>query len=401
MKFVALSILLAITAPVFCDSTTKPASSTQPASNTIAAVRKIQIVGDPVKQFKNYVDHTASDLGLQVLGSSDFTEGNRLLRFTADGEYVTLQVSLEEDSARRLFSPAGANPLRHAAAEFLDGIIERVQQEMQQDFDDRQGRQLNARREEVRSIREARDAAAAKLDAYRMELRKETGRLDVTPANLREAMSKLQDEHQQLELDLRGKEARAAAIADTIAQLTKEASAKNNGDDVLAELQQVVEAREKQLDLMKKNAAAGVNTPVEVQQVAAQAAEARAKVAERKRDALAAAGGEALTSLNRELRMLSIDRAEQEARFKLVSQQLDSIGNVTDTIDKYEQMLNTYPKLVDRDQEAQQSFSSIQMKLDQAQRPTLKVTYSRDWKASDLTRPSSDPEDSAHPATKE
>ena len=91
---------------------------------------------------------------------------------------------------------------------------------------------------------------------------------------------------------------------------------------------------------------------LEVQQVAAETAEARAKVAEHKRDALAAAGGEALGVMNRELRMLSIDCAEQEMRFKLVSEQLAEIGNASELIDKYEQTLGAYPKLVDRDDEA-------------------------------------------------
>ena len=166
---------------------------------------------------------------------------------------------------------------------------------------------------------------------------------------------------------------------------------------MLAELQKVVDAREKQLDLTKKSYAAGQNTSAEVQQVAAQAAEARAKVAERKRDALTSAGGEALGALNRELRMLSIDRAEQEARYKLVSDQLDRIGNVSDLIDRYEQAQSSYPKIADRDQEAQASFTQIQMQLNQSVKPSLKVTYSRDWTESELRIPASD----AKPAAKQ
>jgi hypothetical protein len=386
MKSVLLTLLIAIASPAFCDPTTNPAASTQPISTTIAAIRKLQVMGDPPKSFGNYVQHIASDLGLQILGSASSTTGNEVLHFKEDGNYITLEIDLSNTG------PFPHDELRPAAAEFLDGIIDRVQKEMQADFKDRRDRQLSAREIEVQEIRRQRDESSQRLDDYRAMLRKQTGRLDVTPANLREAMSKLQDEHQQLELDLRGKEARAAALADAIAELTKEANAKNNSDDVLAELQQVVEAREKQLELMKKNYASGLNSSVEVQQVAAQAAEARAKVAERKRDAIAAAGGEALSALNRELRMLSIDRAEQEARFKLVSQQLENIGSVTDTIDKYEQLLATYPKLVDRDQEAQQSFSQIESRLDQAVKPTLKLTYSRNWTQAEMSKEESKPQ---------
>ncbi len=379
MKFVALLLVLAFSAPAFSAPPTTPATA---PSNTVSAMRKIELVGDPVKQFSAYVKHIASDLGMQILGEPTADGGMNLLSFTQDGNYITLAVNVQHNQIEN----SDENRAKPAAAEFLDGIIARVQQEMQQDFDDRRGRQLNMRADEAARIRQQQDEASRKLDEYRSTLRKETGRLDVTPANLREALSKLQDENQQLELDLRGKEARASAIAIAISELTKEAAAKTNSDDVLTELQQVVEAREKQLDLMKKNVAAGLNTPVELQQVAAQTAEARAKVAERKRDALAAAGGETLTALNRELRMLSIDRAEQEARFKLVSDQLARIARVADTIDKYEQALEVYPKLVDRAQEADTGMREIEARVSQSIRPELKVTYSRNWTEAEMSK---------------
>jgi hypothetical protein len=352
-------------------------------------MRKVQVVGDPPRPFETYVKHISSDLGMQILGAQDADSGYQLLKTSQDGNYITLEVSLGAD-----WKPA-------AAKEFLDGVIQRVQAEMQQDYDERRGRQLNLRAEQVQRLREDRDQAARRLEDYRGELRKKTGRLDITPKNLRDAMSKLQDENQQLELDLRGKEARAAALAKAIADLTKESEATNKGDDVLAELQQVVESREKQLELLNKNFAAGLNTSAEVQQVAAQTAEARAKVAERKRDAIASAGGEALSALNRELRMLAIDRAEQEARYKLVSDQLDRIGNVSELIDKYDQALASYPKIADRDQEAQASFTQTEMQLNQSVKPSLKVTYSRDWTEKELRIPESDAKDGAHSATKQ
>jgi hypothetical protein len=388
MKVVLLTFLMALASHALAQAT-KPAATTQPASDTLISVRTVQVSGDPVKPLENYFPHIASDLGMQLLGANVPEAGGQVLQSTQDGKFYTFRVTLDK---------SGWKPV---AKEFSDTLIQRAQQEMQKDYDDRRGREMQLRQAEVARIHSQRVKADAEIEDLRAKLHKTTGRLDVTPKNLREAMTKLQDERQQLELDLRGKEARGDAIAKAIADLTKEAEAKNKGDEVLAELQQVVEAREKQLEMMKKNFASGLNTSVEVQQVAAQAAEARAKVAERKRDALAAAGGDALASLNRELRMLSIDRAEQEARFMLVSRQLDQIGGEVDTIDRYDQLLSSLPKLVERDDESQANFKEIVARLDMSTRPALNVTLSRDFTRSDLYGPASHPKDGAHPATQE
>jgi hypothetical protein len=388
MRFVLFTLLMALASPALAQ-TTKPAATTQPASDTLISVRTVQVSGDPVKSLENYFPHIASDLGMQLLGANVPEAGNQVLQSAQDGKFYTLRVTLDK---------TGWKPV---AKEFIDTLIERAQQEMQQDYDNRRGREMDMRQAEVARIHSQRVQAEQEIEDLRTKLHQTTGRLDVTPKNLREAMTKLQDERQQLELDLRGKDARGDAIAKAIAELTAQAEAKNKGDEVLAELRQVVEAREKQLEMMKKNFASGLNTSVEVQQVAAQAAEARAKVAERKRDALAAAGGDALASLNRELRMLAIDRAEQEARFKLVSQRLDQIGGEVDTIDRYDQLLSSFPKLVERDDESQANFREIVARLDMAMRPALNVTLSRDFTTSDLYRPASNTKHSAHPATQQ
>ena len=69
MRFVTFSLLLALVTPALAEPATNPAAATQPVSDTLAAVRKVQITGDPVKQFPDYIEHIASDVGLQVLGT--------------------------------------------------------------------------------------------------------------------------------------------------------------------------------------------------------------------------------------------------------------------------------------------------------------------------------------------
>jgi hypothetical protein len=84
--------------------------------------------------------------------------------------------------------------------------------------------------------------------------------------------------------------------------------------------------------------------------------------------------------------MLAVDRAEQEARLAMVSDQLEKIGGVSDLIDKYEEALSTYPKLVEQDQDAQSSIAQIRARLDQSTKPSLRVTYSRNWTESELKK---------------
>jgi hypothetical protein len=387
MRFLFFTLLIMLATPALAQAT-ETAATTQPLSNTLVAIRKVQVTGDPVKSVDNYITHIASDLSMQILEAANTDLWRNALHTSHDGNYYTFEVKLD----------AGFRP---AAKEFVDTLIARAQQEMQQDFEERRTSQTNFRESQVARLHDERVKTQSMIEAMRQQLHETTGRLDVTPNNLRVAMTKLQDERQQLELDLRGKQARGEAIANAIAELTKEAEAKNKSDDVLVELQKVVDAREKQLDLMKKNFASGLNTSVEVEQVAAQAAEARAKVAERKRDAQASAGGEALAALNRELRMLSIDRAEQEARFKLVSQQLEQIGGEVNAIDKYDQLLASFPKLAERDDESQSNYKEILARLEQSVRPGLKITYARDWTEKELRIPTTDPTAPAHPATKD
>jgi hypothetical protein len=382
MKFPLALSMLFMSVPLWAQT----APTTQP-SNTESAMRKIEVTGN-VSSIDSYLNAAATEVGMRVVGNAIMpnTEGYNwaTIRRSPDGSTIVLNANLEG--------------MRPVAREFLDSVVDYLQRTMEADWQQARDRRVK----EATAIRDLRqreqEDVQQKMDTLRLTLRTNTGRVDVTPQALRDAMGHLQDELQKTELDLRGKEARAAALAKSIAELSVQMEASTKQDDVLSELQMVVDAREKQLELTKKNAAAGVSTPLDVQQAAALAAEARAKVAERKRDALASAGGDTLQAMNRELRMLSIDRAEQSARLDLLTSELKHIGDSSNTIDRYEQTLKIYPEVNERALAANRSLEETLAHEDQSIRPEVHVIASEDHPVG-KTKASSNSEDSTHPAT--
>ena len=87
---------------------------------------------------------------------------------------------------------------------------------------------------------------------------------------------------------------------------------------------------------MKQLSGQGQATAAAVSDAVGQAAEARAKLLERQRDAALDAGGDVVAALNRELSTLSVDLRELTARLEFVQARLPGLRDATDLLDTWD-----------------------------------------------------------------
>lgn len=170
------------------------------------------------------------------------------------------------------------------------------------------------------------------LESIETQLRKTTGAVDVSPASLRERMDSLQTQKESATIELAAKLARSDALAEQIAKLSSQIQSKIESDPIAAELSKVVDACQKELDREQK-APAGYSASA-VDQAAASLAQAKAKLLERQEAAANAAGGDVVSSWNRELMTLAVDIAELKARSHALDDRLTRYANADKSLNE-------------------------------------------------------------------
>ena len=213
----------------------------------------------------------------------------------------------------------------------------------------------------VELAREEYDKANVATTQIRQSIREKTGRIDVERTSLERVANKLDQDLQTLELEQAGSHARIEAIEEAIAQQSKRVEKASVSDEVIAELQKVADARERQLKMVENERKTGAAPDAALQEAIAALAEARAKVAERRQVVFAGNGGDALTSLNRELMSLSISDRERRAKIFFLEAQLAKITpelSATRELEFQENMLGQ--AMVDLRRE-QQNLRQLQM----------------------------------------
>lgn len=176
-------------------------------------------------------------------------------------------------------------------------------------------------------------AAAADLERKLHEL---TQRAETSRASLSKAASHLDEEAEALALEQAGADARQKALEAVIAQQAKRAEAAVQDDPVAAELQKVVDARAAQAKRTEQLQATGAVPNTEVDAVTAALAEARARLAERRQQTAAAAGGAALADWNHELLNLSVANAERHAKLKFLEERRQGLPEALQLADELE-----------------------------------------------------------------
>jgi hypothetical protein len=148
----------------------------------------------------------------------------------------------------------------------------------------------------------------------------------------------MDEEVEALALDQAGADARQKALEAAIAQQAKRAEAAVQDDAVATELQNVVDARTTQLKRTQQLHATGNTTDTSVDGAMAAVAEARARLAERRQQTAATAGGAALADWNRELLNLSVANAERHAKLKFLEERRQGLAEalpMANELDRY------------------------------------------------------------------
>ena len=168
----------------------------------------------------------------------------------------------------------------------------------------------------------------------RQQIRQQTGRAQASSDAIREDLAHLEEQRQELQLDMEAKAARMAALSENIAKLSAQVEQKVKDDAVAAELNKIVDARDKQVQRIQSQVKSGLATDAELSDAIAKLAEARARVLERHAEAAERAGADTVSDWNRELMSLSVDAAEIRARLESLSARLQKMQGVTDQLDE-------------------------------------------------------------------
>ena len=205
------------------------------------------------------------------------------------------------------------------------------------------------------------------------ELRDKTGRIDVAPDSLRRAAARLETELESLQLDAAGGEARTRALEKTIADVAARGQDAAKRDEVAAEYEKVAAAREKALKNAEAMAAAATISQQELENARATLAEAKARLAERRINAVAAAGGGALSEWNRELLNLSLDAQERRARMAFLRESLDRIRQGLPMLDQMQEVEEALPAARRSVAEARRAMDELEREISNAPVPGKKV----------------------------
>jgi hypothetical protein len=131
----------------------------------------------------------------------------------------------------------------------------------------------------------------------------------------------------QIQLDRVGLDARRTAIDERTDYLRESAKAETEADPVISELRKIVDIREQQLARANQLAdGAGTVTRAEVQQVAAELAQARIELLRAQRAASDNASGAILQELNNELSKLFVQDAELKARGRALEETVEELS---------------------------------------------------------------------------
>ena len=322
MKRLAASLIaLALSSITFA----APPATTQ--SGTRYAARQVQVDGENVGLSSSDVDDfahkRAAELGAEILHVEQDDLRWLETNFIVSQGAVKLQVIVKlPDPQTPPVARELADRLSRDVGEFIKAGA------------------LHSRDQELRPLSDARDEAAKRLqdaqnrvEQLRKQIREVAHRADVSVKNINEAVTRLEEERQKLELDQMGKAARRSALEKEIAEQTAKIQQKAAADPIGEELKTVVKARMQHADQLQKLHDSGQASMTEVSDAMAAAAEARAKLLERQRDAATEAGGDAIANLNHELLNLTVDLRELDARLEYVKQRLPGLLDAIDRVD--------------------------------------------------------------------
>lgn len=328
--FTILWLIALISSFAFASPATAPATHSSPI---VEAERLIQISGDP-KSVQSALEAIQTITGGRD-GNGRFNDPplrELLFELGVEGNEVQLNVNFNQHQINLSVarSPDSAASLDAAKA------ADRISDLLKNRFADQAAGSLQQAQTYQQQIDHLKELEAQRHDQQAL-LRQLTGDAEISPAVIRPRIDALQAQRETDAIDLAAKQARSDALADQISKFSSQIQDKIKNDPIAAELQKASDALDKESEFRKVQHDKGVVTDGEVNAAVAAAAEAKAKLLERQEAAATAAGGDMVTTWNRELMTLSIDLAELRARIKALDDRLADYAQVHEYLDHAEQ----------------------------------------------------------------
>lgn len=210
---------------------------------------------------------------------------------------------------------------RPEAKEFMDKMIEAlpgaIDRAQRGPLEDQLDDIVRARQE----IAEQEQRAKQLTDYLRS-----VGLVGRTPADIQAMAKSLDDQKQSLNLDVAALNAERDVLSKAVDKINAEAEEKAAVDPVAKELETIVDAKEKKLDMMKSAYRAAAVPSTDLADAETAAAEARVELLERREAVIHAAGGDALADFQKQLVMVEVNLAQDKARLDAMETQLTSLN---------------------------------------------------------------------------
>jgi seryl-tRNA synthetase len=182
----------------------------------------------------------------------------------------------------------------------------------------------------VRAVRSELDYARQKyaeqigmVRALTEEIRRDAGRIEVSADILHQAAGKLDDQLMDLELEDAAGKARMDALLKELDKLESATTRVSDHDIATAELEKVVAIKQKGYDRMVQ--LRGSVTEADIESSAVELAEAKARAAVQREQAVAAAGGDTIIALRKQLTDLTITQQDRNARLQYLNGQREKL----------------------------------------------------------------------------
>ena len=224
------------------------------------------------------------------------------------GLWVTIRASIQGES-----SPDEAKKYVREVVTRLDKVLAELSR---REYEQRRDQLKQA----VDQAQESAQLARQRLDEVKTKL--ESVSAPVSETVLEGLVSDLKKQQQALELELAGIRGRTEALQKELAKIAERTKKEPAADEVLQNLRRVVELRRAQLAATRQLHEQGTVTSLEVGKSEEQVALAQIELAQAQR-AVEKPNAEQMDKLTGELAQLAINRAENEAKLKFVTNRLD------------------------------------------------------------------------------
>jgi len=212
-------------------------------------------------------------------------------------------------------------PLPPVAAELLNCVVKRLEAAVRA-ADAGEADVLRSRLAAVEAELAAVEQRFARIRTVQQELTEKAGQSDLSRARIENTVRDLEQMKASLELKLAGSKAREAALTDQLARVHKSVEAALQQSEVAAELQKIVEIREREVARIRDLVNERGSSPQQLDKALEALAQARAELAHYREQASQNQGGGVLADLNRQLIDLNVEAVETEAQLRAIQGRL-------------------------------------------------------------------------------